>query len=329
MMWVIRSPLRLSIAGGGSDLPPFYRRAGGRVLSLAIDKYVYAVVNRPQTDDDIRLKYSRVEQVDQAADVQHELVRAALCRLGVSHGIEIVSLADIPDGSGLGSSGAFCVALLLALGHVTGRSFDPEELATQACQIEMEDARRPSGIQDAWISALGGVRDLWVERDGRTTASEDLQSAATAQLCQRLSLYWTGRRRSSVTVLRAVGDGIGQSSNVELATMREAADRTAEAFLSGDLHGYAKGMRQGWQDKRDLSPATSSPWLDATYELALANGALAGKVVGAGGGGFFLFLTEDAGAEKRLAHAMVGQGLRPMPFAVDSAGARVCLGEGQ
>jgi len=319
-MLIVRAPLRLSLAGGGTDLPAFYRRLGGLVLSVAIDKYVYVLLNEPQVDNLIHLRYSAVEEVNHASSVQHELIRPALEAYGIWSCLEMMSVADIPAGTGLGSSGAFLVALLRALATLRGESVAPAHLANTACNIEINAARRPSGRQDPFISAFGGIRELRIDHQGSTTVSKDLTSIPSLRLLRHFSLYYTNLRRHSEPVLRSVHQGLKQQSNSDLATMLAAAERSLDAFLSGDLMTYAQGMREGWETKRRLSQHTSNPWLDEIYEKAIKSGALAGKVVGAGGGGFFLFLIETLKARKTLHASMTEFGLREVPFGVDRSG---------
>jgi D-glycero-alpha-D-manno-heptose-7-phosphate kinase len=320
-MIIARAPLRLSLAGGGTDLPAFSRRLGGMVLSVAIDKYVYILLNKPRADDRLRLKYSMVEEVDDASLIQHELVKPALAAHGIRFGLEVVSVADVPAGTGLGSSGAFLVALLRALAGMRGMEITPANLAVTACAIETTGAGRPSGKQDPFISAFGGIRALRIDREERTTVSEDLASTSTSRLLRHFSLFYTNLRRHSQPVLRAVGQGLDRQSDAELAAMLVGAERSMDAFLSGDLLAYAEGMREAWRTKRRLSSYTSNAWLDGVHEKAMNNGALAGKVVGAGGGGFFLFLTEGPECLETLRRSMTELGLREIPFCVDHSGA--------
>lgn len=322
-MIVARAPLRVSLAGGGTDLPAFARRVGARVLSVAIDKYVSVIVHQPVADDLIRAKYGRVEEVENLGDLRHELLRPVLERYGPCARIEVITCADVPAGTGLGSSGAFLVALLGAVHRLNGRCRTARELADEAVHVEQRQARRPVGFQDPFASAHGGLRLMVGDTTDHVTVSPDLTSEGHRALGW-LRLYYTGLRRESSPVLRDVQRSYAREKESELRQRLADAEHAEKAFLSGDADAFSEYMNDAWRRKQAASPLTSSAWLDELLLAARDLGASAGKVIGAGGGGFLLIVARPELVDgRRLDLRMIELGVRPVPFVPDRHGIQI------
>ncbi len=324
-MIITRAPFRIPLGGGGTDLPPYYRRRGGFVFSAGIDKYMYICVNQPIVDDLVRMKYSQTETVKTVDEVQHELAREALRSVGIKHAIEIVSMADVPAGTGLGSSSCYLVGLLHAL-HTLKRDFvGLAELAEEACRIELETLGKPIGKQDQYLAAFGGLTVLDIAPDGSVSVRNARVSRATIDRLERnLLLFYTGQTRSALDILSGQSAAAARDERAVVDSLDRIKDigyRVLEAFETGDLDRVGRLMDEHWQAKKRLSARVTDARLDALYELARENGALGGKITGAGGGGFFVFYCEDGGA--RLRDAMTRAGLREMRYRLDFEGTKV------
>ena len=327
-MILARAPLRISLGGGGTDLPSYYTQYGGFILSAAIDKYVYIYVNRPAADDLIRVKYSRYEQVMRVDEIQHDLVRPSLKLLNLNRSLEIVSMADVPDGTGLGSSGSYLVALLTALYEFKREKVPTQALAEQACHIEMDLAGHPVGKHDQYLAAFGGITCLDIETDGKVRVSPlNISIAALEELRSAVLLFFTGISRSSRDILT------DQQHDTERddATVVDSLHRTKElgyqvkqAMERGDLERFGLLLDKHWQNKKRRSGKISDPAIDRWYGIARENGALGGKIMGAGGGGFFVLYCPE-GNKTRLRQALAAEGLREMPYNFDFEGAKVLV----
>jgi D-glycero-alpha-D-manno-heptose-7-phosphate kinase len=327
-MILARAPMRITLGGGGTDLPSYYSQYGGFVLSAAIDKYLYIYVNRPAADNLIRVKYSRYEEVDSPEEVQHDLVRPALQLLGIKRNVEIVSMADVPAGTGLGSSSTYLVCLLTALFELKRERIPTQALAELACKVEIEMAQHPVGKQDQYLAAFGGITCLDIDRDGRVhvsplnisrTASEDLQS--------RVLLFFTGLSRSANNILQAQRQDTkrGDKTVVEsLHFTKELGYRVKEALEKGDLDTFGLILHDHWENKKRRSGSITSSSIDRWYDRAREAGALGGKVIGADGGGF-LMLYVPARKKGAVRKVMEAEGLKEMPFNFDFQGAKVLV----
>jgi D-glycero-alpha-D-manno-heptose-7-phosphate kinase len=324
-MIITRSPLRISLGGGGTDLPSYYRdHGGGFLVAGAIDKYVYVTVTRPFVEG-IFLKYSQLEKVETVAEVRHPIIREALSMLGLkTPRVEITTLADIPAGTGLGSSGSFTTALLKALYAHRRHLLLPRELAEMACHIEMERLGEPIGKQDQYIAAFGGLTCLTFNPDDTVTAVplsipiEDL-----FELEDRLALFFTGYTRNAGELLKDQHDRSLKSDSSMIDNLHYVKDlglRSREALESGRIFDFGRLMREHWEHKKRRSGGMSNPKIDRCYDKALAAGAIGGKLVGAGGGGFLMFLAED---KSRLRKAMREEGLEELRFKFDFDGSKV------
>lgn len=325
-MIITRSPLRITLGGGGTDLPSYYERHGGFLVAAAIDKYVYVTVMRPFVPG-IFLKYSQLEHVDRVDDVQHRIIREALRQLDFrTPQVEITTLADIPAGTGLGSSGSFTTALLKALYAHRKRLLHPSELAELACDIEINRLGESVGKQDQYIAAYGGVTCFTFHPDG-TVDAEPLQMPMDAlfNLEDNLLLFFTGfsRRAGSILADQKARSEQGDAGMLDnLHEVKALGLGARDALMKGDIAGFGALMHDQWEQKKRRSAGMSNPQIDEWYELALKNGAIGGKLVGAGGGGFLLFYSED---HRRVRAAMAKAGLEEVRFRFDFEGTKVLL----
>jgi len=321
---ITRSPLRITLGGGGTDLPSYYARHGGFLIAAAVDKYVYITVH-DNFSDDLIVKYSKLERVPSADEVAHPIFREALKLLGISgKSLEIASMADIPAGTGLGSSGSFTTALLKALHAYKNQVVHPRDLAEQACHIEIDILREEIGKQDQYISAFGGLTCFEFRPGGDVDVRPlALSSDTLYNLEDNLLLFFTGYSRSASEVLSDQNRRtLGSDAEVErnLTDLKEIARATCKALEGGDFDAFARLLSVQWEQKKRRSSAVSNGSIDRCYELGMANGALGGKLVGAGGGGFLMFYAED---RVRLRRAMAGAGLQEVRFRFDFQGAQV------
>ena len=322
-MIISRTPLRVSLFGGGSDLPAFYRRHGGAVLSTTIDKSVYVTVSR-KFDDAVRVSYSRTEEVSRAAEVAHPLVREALALLGIQGGVEITSVADIPArGTGLGSSSAFTVGLLNALHAYQGRHATADRLAEESCLIELERCGEPIGKQDQYAAAFGGLNFIRFHPDETVDVTKVICPPDTlGELQRRLLFFYTGTTRSASALLaeqsaKVASEDAAFRATCELTGFAEAA---FEALCAGEIEPLGPMLHQAWRLKRGLASGVSNEAIDLAYDAALAAGAVGGKLLGAGGGGFLMFL---APPERHDAVCAALGGLRETPFAFAGHGSKI------
>jgi len=324
-MLLARSPLRISLGGGGTDLPSYYRRSGGFVISAAINKYVYISAHRT-FESGIKLKYSTFENVDSIIDIKHPLFRESLlCQsLDISKNLEITSISDVPSGTGLGSSGAFTVALLKVLKHLQGLQVSNEALAQQACHIEIERIGDPVGKQDQYISAIGGVTQFHFNEDDSVDYSPlSLAESTFYNLEDSLCLFYTGSSRSAASVLMDQHIKTSQEDAAMLSNLdrvKELGYTTKELLEAGNTFQYGLLMNDHWQTKIQRNPQVCDQRIKDAYSAALNNGAVGGKLVGAGGGGFLLFLASDKSA---LRSCMTDIGFPELRFSFDRSGAQL------
>ena len=324
-MIIVRSPLRVTLGGGGTDLPSYYRDHGGFLIAAAIDKYVYITLHKTFQPGYI-IKYSELERVARASDIRHPIVRAAIELVGMDDRVEIASMADIPAGTGLGSSGSFTTALLRALYTRQRNVISPHALAEQACHIEIEMLREPVGKQDQFIAAYGGVTCFEFNKDdsvGVTAAA--ISHEVLENLEEGLCLFFTGYTRSAAAILKDQDDkSKAKDGSVidNLHYIKDLGRRSHQALLQGDLQCFADLMDEHWQQKKKRSGKMSNSHIDELYAIAMRNAALGGKLIGAGGGGFLMFYTEN---KRRLLHAMREQGLEEVRFRFDFEGSKTMI----
>jgi D-glycero-alpha-D-manno-heptose-7-phosphate kinase len=325
-MIIARSPLRITLGGGGTDLASYYAEREGFLVAAAIDKYVYVTIMRPFSAG-VYLKYSALEHVDRVADVRHPIIREALelQKLGTPQ-IEITTLADIPAGTGLGSSGSFTTALLKALYTYQRKVAHSQELAELACHIEIDRLGEPIGKQDQFIAAFGGITCFTFHKDHRVTVEPLRVSMKTMHdLEDNLLLFFTGFNRNAGSILqdqhvRSQARDPDMLQNLDY--VKSLGYRSKEALEAGDLPRFGELMLEQWEHKKRRSGAASNPQIDAWYSLAMNNGAIGGKLVGAGGGGFLMFYAAD---RSRLRNTMAAAGLEEVRFRFDFEGTKVVL----
>jgi D-glycero-alpha-D-manno-heptose-7-phosphate kinase len=325
-MIITRSPLRISLGGGGTDLPSYYRKHSGFLIAAAIDRYVYITIHQTFVQDLI-IKYSKMERVDKIEDVQHPIIREALKLTEVNElNLEITSMADIPAGTGLGSSGSFTTALLKALHTYKKNMLTPQQLAEQACHIEMDLLSEPVGKQDQYIAALGGLTAFRFMPNDQVEAWPLKVSQETLfNLEDNLLLFFTGYSRSASSILKDQDSKSKQndkSMTENLHFIKDLGYQSMEALESGNLNHFAELMNVHWEWKRQRSSGMSNGQIDEWYQLARQNGALSGKLIGAGGGGFLMFYAED---KIKLRHAMREAGLTEVRFRFDYEGTKVVV----
>lgn len=323
-MIITRSPLRVSLGGGGTDLPSYYQEHGGFLIAAAIDKYVYITLHQTFIQELI-IKYSKLEHIKDIHEVEHPIIRESLKHIGIEKPfLEITSMADIPAGTGLGSSGSFTTALLKALHIYRKNLIHPADLAEQACYIELDRLGEPIGKQDQYIAAIGGITCFDFDRDGRVKCWPlKIDEETLFNLEDNLLLFFTGYSRSASAILKEQDDKSKQKNNDmidNLHFVKELGFKSKEALEQGDLHEFANLMNVHWEHKKKRSKNMSNTHIDDWYQLARANGALGGKMIGAGGGGFLMFYAED---KIKLRHAMREAGLQEIRFRFDFYGTHV------
>ena len=321
-MITFKSPLRITLGGGGTDLPSYYRSNGGLVVSAAIDKYVYVTVNNPFLETHI-LKYSSIEKSKDPSKFSHPIIREAFSLLPPNTGeyLEISSMADVPAGTGLGSSGAFTASLLSALAFNSGKSLDRHEMASLCCHLEMDLLKEPIGKQDQYVTVFGGIKKYVFEKDDSVQVhSLGMSRESMAVLSDNLMLFYTGVSRSASNIL-SDQDKRSKLNDREMISeldyVKQSCIEIENALTSGDFDKLGIMMHDHWVRKRARSPGMTSPWIDEAYEAALKAGASGGKLVGAGGGGFLLLYSEHPnGVRKKL----LGSKLRELRFSFDERG---------
>ena len=325
-MIIARSPLRISLGGGGTDLPSYYREHGGFVIAAAIDKYVYVTLHKTFVDEMI-IKYSKLERVKRVEEIQHPIVREALKLVGIdTMSLELTSMADIPAGTGLGSSGSFTTALLKVLHAHKKDLIHPQELAAEACKIELDLLKEPIGKQDQYIAAYGGLTCFRYHGDGKVEAWPlKVKDETVHTLEDNLLLFFTGYSRTASAILKDQDDKTktGDKAMIEnLHFIKDLGLKSQTALEGGDLRGFAELMNVHWEHKRKRSPGMSQGKIDEWYDLARKNGALGGKLIGAGGGGFLMLYSED---QARLRETMRKAGLTEVRFRFDFEGTKVII----
>jgi len=323
-MIITRSPLRISLGGGGTDLPSYYRDHGGFLIAAALDKYVYVTVMRPFTAG-VFLKYSKLEHVERIEDIEHPIIREAIKEVGFeTPQIELTTLADIPAGTGLGSSGSFTTALLKALYAHRMRLIHPGELAELACRIEIDRLNEPVGKQDQYIAAYGGITCFTFNPDGTVEAQPLKLSMDTLfDLEDNLLLFFTGYSRSAGSILKDQKERTAQSDTAMLDNLhfvKQLGYRSKEMLEKGQMTEFGALMHEHWEHKKRRSGGMSNPKIDEWYDLGMRNGAVGGKLVGAGGGGFLMFYASD---RNKLRHTMAHAGLEEVRFRFDFEGTKV------
>jgi D-glycero-alpha-D-manno-heptose-7-phosphate kinase len=316
---IVQSPLRISLFGGGTDFPDFYREEGGCVLSTAIDKYIFVVIKQ-RYDDLLRIGYTQTELVDSVEKIEHELIRQALIKTGITKGVEITTMGDIPAGSGLGSSSAVTVGALHAMYTYLNESVPASRLAEEACQIEIQELNKPIGVQDQYISAYGNLRFITFHTDGRIIVENvDAANSVKKRLNENLLIFFTGFTRKASTILTEQRDHI-QQHRIILREMKQIAQTALDELVSGNVDAIGYLLDQSWRLKKQLSSRINNGFIDELYQAALAAGALGGKIAGAGGGGYLLLYCPYA---KRESVRAALSKLKELPIQLEPDGSKV------
>jgi D-glycero-alpha-D-manno-heptose-7-phosphate kinase len=324
-MIVSRAPVRFSLGGGGTDLPSYSAEHGGFLVAAAIDKYVFVGANRAFREG-IRLAYSKTENVGSIDEIEHRIFRESLRHVGIHRGIEIFTVADVPGNSGLGSSSSFTVALLNALHAYQGNFANTEQLAREACKIEIDVLREPIGKQDQYIAAYGGITAFTFHTDGSVTTERlPVRDEIADELESNLVIFFSGVERSASAVLKQQAQQITQNRDSAVERMhriKELGHDTRRLLLRGEIDLYGELLHEHWTHKRKLAANMSDGTIDEHYEAARKAGAIGGKLMGAGGGGFFMFYARP-GDKRCVIETMMRRGLKPLRFRFDPDGARI------
>lgn len=324
-MIVTRAPFRIPLGGGGTDLPSYYSKYGGKLISVAIDKYVVTILNQPVTDNLIRLKYSKSETMESLNQVKHPLIKEALKLTGVTSGIELAFIADIPAGTGMGSSGSFLVSMLKALHAFKKEEVTPKQIAEEACLIEINKLKNPVGKQDQYIASYGGITQLIINKKGYVKVEHpEIAKATVEDLEDSLLLFFTDIHRSSKEILKSQNKATQNNDRKVLESLhfiKAIGEEIVKCLKKGDINKFGKLLNSHWEYKLRLSDKVSNNKINKWYQKAIAAGALGGKLIGAGGGGFLLFCCP--GDKKNLRRTMQEQGLKEMFFHFDFDGTKV------
>ena len=322
-MIISRTPLRMSFVGGGSDIPGFYEKFGGAVLSTTIDKYIYVTCN-PKFDNGIRVAYSKNEEVTHVDQIEHRIVRATLKLLEAGGGIEITTIADVPSrGTGLGSSSSFTVGLLNVLHAFQGRYASAARLAEEACRVELELCGEPIGKQDQYAAAFGGFNLFEFQCSGRVDVTPVMMPAERRQsLAQRIIAFYTGVTRSAGSILEAQSEDITRDTDKQsvLRRMAELAHIMKSELESANLDSFGEILHENWELKKSLAVGISNTQIDYWYDIARRHGASGGKILGAGAGGFLIFVADE---DRHAEIAQVLEGLRRVKFGFEPLGSRI------
>lgn len=323
-MIITRAPLRLSIGGGGTDLPFYSQKFGGSMVSVAIDKYIYVVIEKREFYNNYLIRYSKTETPEKASDIKHTRVKAALEYLGIDEPLEITSMADAPAGSGLGSSSAFLIALLKALHIYKREEVSAKKLAEEASEIEINILKEPIGKQDQYMAAFGGLKNLYFEKNGNVVISPlDVSYSTLEDLENNLLLFNTGITRSASEVISHQAKA-AESEDEKMQRMhliKDVGKQIKICLEKGDVQKVGKWMNVHWESKKRVTDKMSNSNIDKWYEAGIKAGAIGGKLVGAGGGGFLLFYCNQR--KKQLRESMKQLGLRELPFRFDQEGAKL------
>lgn len=324
-MIITRTPFRITLGGGGTDLPSFYKEHGGFVFAVGLDKYMFLNVNTPIVDDKIRVRYNESELVDHVDRLGHALAREALLHFGLVRGVEIVSIADIPSGTGLGSSSCYLVGLLNALHSLSQRPAGPQQVAEEACHIELDILKKPIGKQDQYMAAFGGLTALEIDRQGKVRVDRlNLSMDLVRELENNILLFYTHETRDATAVLHKQDNATKNKDKVVLSNLREIKDiglEIRDTIAKGNLTRFGELLDRHWQSKKRLANGITNPQIDDWYELAKQNGAIGGKISGAGGGGFLMLYCESG--QCLLREAMKRAGLRELNFRFEFEGSKV------
>ena len=324
-MIITRTPFRVTLGGGGTDLPSYYSKYGGFIFSFALNKYMFINVNRPLVDDLIRVKYSESETVSSLKELKHDIARSCMEQTGFSNGLEITSMADIPAGSGLGSSSTYTVGLLNALHSMKRDYISLHDLAEEACYIEMDKLNKPMGKQDQYIATFGGFAVLEISRDGKVNVEKaNLKYNTIEDLRRNLLMFYTGKQRLNKNILGRQNKSTIKNEKEVLKSLhyiKESGYKILDIVESGNITDLGLMFDEHWSYKKKMAKGISNQNFDKLYEIAKKNGAIGGKISGAGGGGFFTFYCEEK--QDQLRNALLKEGLRELKYGFDFEGTKI------
>jgi len=325
-MIITRTPVRISLGGGGTDLRSYYSKYGGFLIGAAINRYIYITLTK-MFEGDLQIKYSKTETVKNIDEIQHPTVRESLKLANINHGIEITSIADIPSNSGLGTSSSFLVGLLRALHAYKKEHVTNYEIAEEACKIEIDILQEPIGKQDQYMASFGGLQCLEFDRQGHVTVTPlKVTHDVVEELEKNIVLFYTGIRRPSSYVLSEQNKSAMEDKSTTVESLHELKDiaiKTRKYLEEGNVRGFGELLDLHWNIKKKMSNKMSNEFLNKCYDIALQNGAIGGKIMGAGGGGFFMFYCDQK--KDKLRASMTEMGLREMYFRIDFDGSKVVL----
>lgn len=324
-MVIIKAPFRLPIAGGGTDLPSYYSQFGGQLITASINRYMFVFLNEPATSDKIKLYYVQTEIVNNTDDIQHNIIRECLKLHGIKGNLEIGSMADLEAGTGMGSSSVFTVALLAGLNTLKRKFISSKDLAEQACRVEIELVGKPIGKQDQYASCFGGINELKISKSGEVTINPlNLDKETIFELENRLLMFYTNITRDANEILTEQSEKAkdNQGTIEAMHEIKLIGEGIKDALLKGYITHFGKLLHIHWVTKKAISSKMTSPQINSWYDLALKNGALGGKIMGAGGGGLLLFCAKE-GQRRHLKETMEHAGLKYMDFRFEFEGVKV------
>ena len=325
---ISKTPYRLTLGGGGTDLPAYYEKFGGFVMSTALDKYIYLMV-KERFQHEIRLSYSITEIKENIEDIAHPIVKEILSMMALRNNLEVISIGDIPSGTGLGSSGSFTVGLLNALYAYRNESVSRVKLAEMACLVEMEKLKGPSGKQDPYIASFGGFTCLHIKKNGTVKVSRlSLTPEISKELENNLMFFYTGFRRDASKILEEQKKVIKVNKEQALGSMhkiKEIGLKIKKALERADLNEFGRLQNDHWIAKKAISSKMSNKIIDRWYKLAMNNGAIGGKLMGAGGGGFLMFYIEDSNQQQKLRNIFAKEKIREVMFGLGAEGTKIML----
>lgn len=325
-MIITKTPVRISMGGGGTDLESYYSKHGGFLIGAAINKHIYITLTR-MFEGNLQIKYSKTETVNSVDEIQHPTVRESLKLAKISNGLEITSIADVPSNSGLGTSSSFLVGLLRALHAHKNEHVTDYGIAEEACRIEIDILKEPIGKQDQYMASFGGIQCLEFDSKGHVTINPlKITHDVVEELEKNILLFYTGIKRSSSYVLSQQNRHLKEDREKvveQLHSIKDIALRTKKCLEKGDAGAFGEMLHLHWNAKKKMSSRVSNPFIDKCYDLAVRNGAIGGKIMGAGGGGFFMFYCGDK--KDKLRKALAREGLKEMYFRFDFEGSKVLL----
>jgi D-glycero-alpha-D-manno-heptose-7-phosphate kinase len=328
-MIISKTPFRISIGGGGTDLPFYYTRKGGSLVTATINKYMYIIVQRRKYHDDFFLRYLKIELVKDSNLINHELIREAIKLLKITEPIEVTSVSDIPAGTGLGSSSSFLVGLLNALHAYKGERVSNKTLADEATKIQMEILKQPAGLQDQYAAAFGGIIHMAINKVGKTLVSPlDIPYDDINRLQENLVFFYTGINRSANEILNQQKIEVESDDEKlnQMTQIKEIGYEIKKALEAGNLRRFGEWMNVHWENKKKVSKRMTNPQIDEWYNLAIENGAIGGKIMGAGGGGFFMFYVGNN--KDNFIQMMENKGLKNVDWKFDFDGSTIVYNDG-